>query len=186
MPFEEIFMNISLLDVESPAEEFESCTFTQCDFSEAKLSKLKFIDCEFLECNLSNATLDNTALQNVSFIGCKLLGVHFEHANPFGIQLSFSESLLDHSSFYQMKLPGVKFNSCRLHFVDFTEALLKNAAFEMCNLTGAIFYHTNLEKADFRTSESYSMNPEENTIKGSSFSQSGISGLLDKYGLNIE
>lgn len=61
---------------------------------------MKFIDCDFIECNLTNAMLSNTALQNVRFQDCKLVGVHFEHANPFGVQLSFTESLLDNLSFY--------------------------------------------------------------------------------------
>ena len=58
--------------------------------------------------------------------------------------------------------------------------------FDNCNLLQAIFDHTVLEKADFRTSYNYSIDPEINRMKKARFSISGISGLLDKYDIDIE
>lgn len=43
-----------------------------------------------------------------------------------------------------------------------------------------------IEKVDFRTAFNYSMGPEINRIKKAKFSISGISGLLDKYDIDIE
>jgi hypothetical protein len=43
-----------------------------------------------------------------------------------------------------------------------------------------------LEKADFRTSYNYSINPEVNRIKKAKFSTAGIAGLLCKYDIEIE
>lgn len=69
---------------------------------------------------------------------------------------------------------------------DFAEADLTNVVFDNCNLAQAIFDHTILEKADFRTAYNYSIDPETNRIKKARFSIWGVSGLLDKYHIEIE
>ena len=56
----------------------------------------------------------------------------------------------------------------------------------ICHDTRATFSHTILEKADFRTSFNYSINPEINRIKKAKFSLIGIAGLLDKYDIEID
>jgi fluoroquinolone resistance protein len=43
-----------------------------------------------------------------------------------------------------------------------------------------------LEKADFRTSNGYSIDPEMNRIKKAKFSLEGVAGLLDKYDIEVE
>jgi len=50
----------------------------------------------------------------------------------------------------------------------------------------AAFENTILEKADFRTSFNYSIDPEKNRIRKARFSLAGISGLLDKYDIEID
>jgi len=66
------------------------------------------------------------------------------------------------------------------------ETDLTGAVFDNCDLTQAIFDHTILEKADFRTSYNYSFDPEINRIKKAKFSVPEVSGLLDKYDIDIE
>ena len=85
-----------------------------------------------------------------------------------------------------MKIKKTVFKSSQLHEVDFAEADLSNAIFDNCNLVQAVFDHTNIEKADFHTAYNYSINPETNKIKKAKFSIQGISGLLDKYEIDIE
>jgi len=70
--------------------------------------------------------------------------------------------------------------------VDFTECDLTEAVIDGCNLSGARFEHTILEKADLRTSIAYSIHPEANRIKRAKFSASGLTGLLDRYDIDIE
>jgi uncharacterized protein YjbI with pentapeptide repeats len=57
--------------------------------------------------------------------------------------------------------------------------------FDNCDFRGAIFDHTNIEKADLRTSYNYSIDPEINRIKKAKFSILGVSGLLNKYDIEI-
>ena len=74
------------------------------------------------------------------------------------------------------------------HFseVDFTEADLTGALFDNCDLSQARFERTNLEKADLRSSRNFSIDPEINKIKKAKFSIHGITGLLDKYEIEID
>ena len=68
----------------------------------------------------------------------------------------------------------------------FAEADLTEAVFKDCDLSGAIFDYTVLEKADLRTAQHYSIDPENNRLKKARFSIFGIAGLLDKYDIDIE
>ena len=85
-----------------------------------------------------------------------------------------------------MKLHRTSFADSQLKGVDFTEADLRNALFRGCDLLNATFEHTNLEYADLRTSLNYSMDPENNRLKGAIFSVPGVLGLLDKYQIEID
>ncbi len=80
----------------------------------------------------------------------------------------------------------MRFTNCSLEEVDFTQADLSAANFDECNLALAVFYQTNLEKADFRSSFGYIIDPEENRVKKAKFSLNGIPGLLAKYQLTIQ
>jgi uncharacterized protein YjbI with pentapeptide repeats len=106
--------------------------------------------------------------------------------NGFGLSFSFDGCTLDHSVFFRTKLKNTVFKNSSLQETDFAESDLTSALFDNCNLTQAVFDGTILEKADFRTSYGYSINPETNRIKKAKFSISGISGLLDRYDIEIE
>ncbi|WP_456376701.1 hypothetical protein [Lutibacter sp.] len=42
------------------------------------------------------------------------------------------------------------------------------------------------EKVDFRTAFNYSINPEINCLERAKFSLQGLSGLLEKYNIDME
>jgi fluoroquinolone resistance protein len=169
-----------------PFGDYENCTFENCIFSNMDISGMNFIDCEFDSCDFSLARLGNTSFRDVKFKGCKLLGLHFEDCNKTGLYAEFIDCQLDLSSFYRLSLKNIKLRNCSLREVDFTESNLTGLIFDSCELSGAIFKDTILEKADFRTSHNFSIDPEINKIKKAKFSAEGIMGLLDKYDIEIE
>lgn len=166
--------------------EYEQCQFRHCDLSNANLSDYKFSDCEFINCNLSLAKLLHTSFQEVVFKDCKMLGLHFDNCNAFGLRMRFEKSLLNQSVFFQLKLKNTNFIHCQMHEVDFTEADLSGDVFEMCDLAGAIFDRTQLEKADLRTSFNFNISPLRNQLKKARFSVDGLPGLLHDWDLVIE
>jgi uncharacterized protein YjbI with pentapeptide repeats len=166
--------------------EYENCTFNNCNFADNNFSGFKFTDCAFNDCNLSLTKLDGTAFWNVLFKDCKMLGLRFDTCNEFGLSFSFDGCQLNHSSFFKTKIKKTIFKNSQLQETDFTESDLTAAVFDNCDMTRVLFYHTILEKADFRTSYNYSIDPEINRMKKAKFSILGVSGLLDKYNIDIE
>ena len=167
-------------------KDFDNCVFTSCSFVTADLSNLNFFECIFISCDFSNAKFSNTSLKEVMFKNSKLLGIDFSVLNPFLLSFSFEGCILNYSSFFKLKIKKTNFKKCSLLEVDFAEAKLEESVFSECDLSGAIFEYTNLEKADFRESVNYILDPEKNKIKAAHFSKDGIAGLLIKYNIKID
>lgn len=166
--------------------EYENCVFHNCDFSNWDFSGYVFLDCEFTSSNLSMAKLIKTAFRDVKFSECKMIGLHFENCNDFGLSFTIENCSLNHVSFYKRKLKGTVFRNVQFRETDFTECDLTEALFDNCDFEGAIFDGTILEKADLRTSFNYSIDPEINRIKKAKFSLYQIAGLLNKYNIEID
>ena len=182
---EKIFDNAFLTQNLLMAGEYENCTFKGFDFSSVDLSEFKFIECIFDNCNLSMVKLRNAVLSDTKFIGCKMLGLHFNECNQIGLSPGFENCNLSQSSFYKTKLKKTIFKKLKLIETDFTESDVSSSLFEDCDFEGATFENTNLSKADFTTSFNYSIDPERNFIKKARFSLSGVQGLLHKYDIEI-
>lgn len=174
--------------------EYEYCKFVSCNFTQSDLSGINFLECEFSGCNLSLVVLERSSLKEIKFKDCKMLGLNFGNCDPFRFIVHFDTCILNHSSFSNLTSPVKQrvrfrqtvFKNSLLHEVDFTECDLSSAVFDNCDLTRTIFELTILEKADFRSSFNYSIDPESNRIKKAKFSQSGIAGLLEKYDIEID
>lgn len=132
------------------------------------------------------AVLTQTSFKEVVFKNCKLLGLHFDHCNPFLLSFSFEDCQLNLASFYRLKLIKTSIKNCSMKEVDFTGADFSNSTFHNCDFAQATFEGTSLEKADLRSSFHYSIDPERNKIKKAKFSLAGLGGLLDKYGIVID
>ena len=165
--------------------EYEACTFNDCDLSSSDLSEFIFDGCTFFRCNISLAKLRRTALRDVIFRECKMVGLHFEDCEQIGISFVFEECLLNNSSFYGMKFKKGIFRKSSLKEADFTDSDISGSLLEGCDMLNATFSGTNLEKADLSTSFNYSIDPTSSKIKKAKFSQSGLSGLLDVFGIEI-
>lgn len=183
---EKQFEKTSFFEAIYPASEHEECVFDQCDFSKCNLSGSSFADTLFIGCQFSMTSLSNTTFRNVRFKDCKLLGLHFEDCSNFLFTVYFENCSVKLCSFTKMNLQNTRFVNSTLHEIDFTETNLGGAVFDHCDLTGSIFDGTKLEKADFRTAVSYSIDPEQNRLKKAKFSLPGVIGLLDKHDIQID
>jgi len=183
---DKLFDSVDFSAVPPATGEYEDCRFINCNFANTNLSGIHFNSCSFDNCNLSMAMLGATAFRDTKFTGCKLLGLHFEHCNEYGLTIELDNCILNHASFYKRKLKELQFRDCKMLEVDFTEADLTGAVFSNCDLAGAVFDRTILEKADLRTAYHYMLDPETNRVKKAKFSADGIAGLLSKYDITIE
>lgn len=182
----EIFEGIDFAHTAPTESEYQDCTFQNCNLSGIDLSGIRFIDCEFIDCNLSLAKMIDTVWRDVIFKNCKMLGMGFDVSNRFGLAFSFDGCTLDHSSFHNTKIKNTLFKNTHLKEVDFSQADLTGVIFDNCDLKNAAFDQTIIEKADFRTAVNYSIDPDNNKIKKAKFSILGLTGLLEKYNIEIE
>jgi len=166
-------------------DEYDNCTFISCNFENQNLTNFSFVDCEFIDCNLSLVGTTNTAFKTVQFSDCKLLGIDFSECNSFLLNMSFESCFMNLTSFYQLKFKQKTFKNCTLNEVDFTETDLSESNFENCDLKRAIFDRSILIKTDFTSASNFTIDPENNRIKGAKFSKNNIAGLLLKYQLKI-
>ena len=181
----EKFTNINYSGQRILNTEFDTCVFLNCDFSNSILSENDFINCRFESCNFALAKLSGSGLKEVYFEDCKLIGINFDHCSDFLFAVNFQKCVLDYASFFKKKMKKTKFIDCSLKEVDFTLVDLSLTVFGNCDLTRAVFHESNLEKADFCSAVNYTIDPEANKIKKAKFSYSGISGLLEKYNIEI-
>ena len=168
-----------------PKGEYDTCNFRDCNFAGSDLSGIRFLDCTFAGCDLSNAKLMKSSFQETIFKECKLLGLHYNDCDQLGMTVRFENCKLDHASFYQVKLNHTIFQSTSLQEVDFTEGDLRNVIFDQCDLLNATFDNTNLERANLSTALNYSIDPENNRIRGAKFSLPGVAGLLNSFQIEI-
>ncbi len=166
--------------------EYENCQFINCNFANTDLSDIYFSDCHFTGCNMGMVKLLKTTFSNARFKDCKLLGLHFEDCNAVLFTVDFEKCILDLSSFYKLKIKKTRFKDSSLREVDLTEADLTGCTLDNCDLWQATFDNTVIEKADLRTSYNYSIDPLNNKIRKAKFSKEGVSGLLDKFDIEIE
>ena len=115
-----------------------------------------------------------------------MLGLNFDHCNPFLLAFEFEQCQLNWAIFQEMSLKQTLFKGCSLQEADFTLADLTGAQFTDCDLYRATFVQCNLEKTDFRTAIRYSIDPEQNNINKARFSTTGLAGLLEKYNIEVE
>lgn len=169
-----------------PGGEYENCTFRNCNMMEADLSGARFTDCRFEGCDMSLAVLQGVIFNNAFFKDCKMLGLKFDSCDPFAFSVGFEGCILDSSSFFKRKLAKAVFDRCRLWEVDFGDCDLQQARFAECDLRRAQFADTDLRKADLRTAVNYTIDPNINKIRKAKFSLSGIVGLLESYGIEID
>lgn len=165
--------------------EYSNCTFRNCDFGKFNFSSFRFLDCQFQDCNLSLANLSNTTLNGILFKSCKMMGLQFQHCNDFGLDLNFVDCILDHSSFYQVRIPKSHWKNSQFKDADFGESDLSSSKLIHCNFAGATFLRTNLEHADLSQSYAIAIDPEVNRIKGAIFELEELQGLLLKYKIKI-
>ncbi|MCB9252666.1 MAG: pentapeptide repeat-containing protein [Flavobacteriales bacterium] len=182
----ESFTGIDFTKDGLPYKEFELCTFVNCNFSGLDLSGINFTECDFDACNLSLCILKKTVLRDLTFKNCKMLGLHFDDCNQFGLSFRFDSCILNMSSFFQCQLSKTVFKNTQFVEADLEECNLSECIFENCDFNKAVFNRTNITGADLSTSINYHIDPEVNQIAGASFSLPDVLSMLNKYGIRIK
>jgi uncharacterized protein YjbI with pentapeptide repeats len=180
------YNNITYGEQEVNLKEFESCTFNQCDFSQCNFIGVVFIDCTFTDCVFSGAKINHVALRTVFFNRCKISTVNFAMCDKLIFEIHFKECTLDFSKFYTLKIKGTTFVDCSIIAVDFMSTDLTEVVFDNCDLYRSEFGKANANKANFKTSYNYTIDPTKTKIKKAVFSLNELKGLLYKYDIIVK
>lgn len=78
-------------------------------------------------------------------------------------------------------MKGTNFSRCSLVAVDFMSTDLTSVTFDNCDLYRSEFAKAIANKANFKTSYNYTIDPEKTKIKRAVFSREGVAGLLYKH-----
>jgi uncharacterized protein YjbI with pentapeptide repeats len=167
-------------------KEFERCVFSNCDFRSCNFIGVTFIDCRFIRCNFDGAKINHVALRTVHFEACQIKEVNFSMCDKLIFEIAFTDCILDFSKFYTLKIKGTAFTSCSLIAVDFMNADLTEVIFDQCDLYRSEFNKAIANKANFKTSYNYNIDPEKTKIKKALFSFPEVKGLLFKHDLIIK
>ncbi|MGK4567733.1 pentapeptide repeat-containing protein [Flavobacterium sp. 3HN19-14] len=166
-------------------KEFECCTFNDCDFSKCTFLAVTFIDCTFNNCIFSGAKINYVAFRTVYFNGCEIKDVNFAMCDKLIFEIHFDDCILDFSKFYTLKIKGTDFKHCSLIAVDFMKTDLTGVLFDHCDLYRTEFSGAIANKANFKTSRNYTIDPEKTKLKKAVFALEGVKGLLFKHDLVI-
>lgn len=166
-------------------KEFERCVFDRCDLGRCVFLAVTFIDCVFNDCVFSGAKINYVALRTVTFNDCRIEDVNFAMCDKLIFDIAFNRCRLDFSKFYTLKIKGTVFTDCSLIAVDFMAADLTGVVFDRCDLYRAEFAKAIANKADFRTSHNYGIDPEKTKLRKARFSILQLKGLLAKHQISV-
>ena len=184
--FDQHYHNIHYGQEALHLKEFESCTFNNCNFSDCNFIGVTFIDCQFNNCNFNTAKINHTAFRTIFFNDCQIKEVNFAMSDKLIFEIHFENCVLDFSKFYALKLKSITFTNSSLIAVDFMATDLTGAQFNHCDLYRAEFEKAIANKADFRSSYNYTIDPAKTKLKKAVFALEGIKGLLYKHGIVVE
>lgn len=180
------YNNITYGEQELNLKEFECCAFNNCNFSECVFLAVTFIDCTFNDCIFSGAKINYVAFRTVFFNSCKIEDVNFAMCDKLIFEIHFKECILDFSKFYTLKMKGTSFIDCSIIAVDFMSTDLTEVIFDNCDLYRSEFAKAIANKANFKTSYNYTIDPTKTKIKKAVFSLDGLKGLLYKHDIIVK
>ena len=175
--FAKEYQNIIYQKDEVNFKEFECCVFTNCDFSACNFMAVTFIDCVFNGCNLNGTKINHVAFRTATFNDCQIKDVNFAMCDKLIFEIAFNDCVLDFSKFYTLKIKGTTFINCSLIAVDFMATDLTEVIFENCDLYRTEFDKAIANKANFKTSRNYTIDPTRTKLKKAVFALEGVKGL---------
>jgi uncharacterized protein YjbI with pentapeptide repeats len=159
------YKSITYGEEEVNFKEFECCTFTKCNFSQCAFVAVTFIDCTFNDCTFSNAKINYVAFRTVTFNKCEIKDVNFAMCDKLILKLR-----LRIIGFFQvLKLRNFFYQSPASSAVDFMSTDLTEVLFENCDLYRSEFAKAIANKANFKTSFNYTIDPKTTKLKKAVF-----------------
>lgn len=180
-----VFSDQDLLGIDLRGKSFASCRFDNLRLTEVPLSDCTFEDCVFESCDLTMAKVSGAAFHEVLFQRSKLMGIDWTPVRGLIFTVTFDGCNLTHATFAQRKMCGTHFLDCKAHEVTFLSVDLSQAVFAGSDLLGARFIDTELNEADLSQARNYQINPQQNRLRKTRFSQEAAIALAGEMGVIV-
>lgn len=144
--------------------ELVDCLIQDSQLSEATLESCSLEDVTFRRCDLAVLQLGGTAFRGVRFEECKVTGLDWSRAQDLTFEVSFTDCVLDFSSFVGIRLKGLRIDGGRAHNVVFADCDLRDAKLRHVDLAGAQFTGNDLRGTDLSTSANVTLEPRTNRL----------------------
>jgi len=93
---------------------------------------------------------------------------------------------MDLCSFFDLELHKMVFEDSQVRETDFTNTKLVDAKIRYCDLEKSLFSNTDFTRADLTGSYNFIINPKNNILKKTKFSQEYCIGLLQDLDIIIQ
>ena len=165
---------------------FVNCSFSSCHFREMALSGATFSACVFKACEVVLVAMHNVTLTDTLFDSCKIMGVNFAACNPAGFSPSFTNCAVGNSVFDGLRCKKMKMTGCLLTDCDLTSCDFSGADFSETGFSRVAINACNFEKADFRSSHGYAIDPATNRLQSARFSLPEARSFLPFLGIRLD
>jgi len=183
---EKVFSSLNWDELDIENYSFDNCRFVSCRFPDKPITGESFRSCVFDTCEFVLTPLKRVSLVDVRFESCKLVGINFSDCNPFGFSLDMRECTLQSTVFYNLNLRKQKMTGCSLRECDFGECDMRESDFSLTRFERTTFHNCNLQKADFRSSSGYEIDPATNQIRRARFTLPEARSFLGFLGISLE
>ena len=191
---DQVFSNITQKDRALEHLQFVDCQFKDCVLEECKIVGCMFVGCmfvgcEFVGCSVISPIVRYSEMKNSAFIGCNLIGVHWNQllsqgrlAEPL---YQLQDCVLKYNSFVGMNLKKMDFSHNVMLQSSVDECNLWESKWVGCDLEGTRFERCDLRRADFREAGGYVIDVISNRLDDAQFSFPQVMGLLQSLPIKI-
>jgi uncharacterized protein YjbI with pentapeptide repeats len=178
------YQQLDLADQTIERLHFETIIFSQVVATGSRFEHLRLEDIRFTGSSLANAVWPKASCVRAEFIGCRMTG--FSTEESLFTDTLFRDCKVDLAQFYQVKMPGVRFEDCPLTGTDFRKSDLTGAVFLRCDLSNADFTGATLSGADLRGCQIDGMRAGPDELRGAILDQVQALALVRAMGIIVE
>lgn len=185
----ESFDKLDFSQKEIIANKYDQCVFTGCIFTKTIFQACKFYDCEFRNCDISLIKVTDSTFSNNLIESSKAIGINWAEILIPSVKIynpvEFVKSNIDYSVFQGLDLREIQIFDCQAREVNFEDVDLSMADLRLSDFANSVFRRTNLNKANFTDAFNYSIDIQNNSLKGAIFSLPEAVSLLKLLDINL-
>lgn len=162
----------------------DTCRVSKTLFINSTLKSFEVQDTIFDHCDFSNTEMIGSSFHRVIFKNCKLTGANF--AEGMLVDCQFIDCVADFSTFSYTNLKIVSFTESSLRESDFFEMKWQHLQFDHCELTASSWFNTSLAGLNLANSSFEKLAFSQELLRGLTINQEQAITIALGMGINID